>query len=175
MTEFSKKLLWRISVPVLVVAVLAVGIHLFYLRVKDYASSIVMVRAELADWAASVQSFALVSSQYSGKGKTYIEILRNIIPEKDEFINLKKEFQFLASAENISLNFSFGGDHETQNPHFASVGFTLNLEGQSVSSISKFIDRLANFRYLTSLDGVTIIEKEDKVDGVIRGRVYYRK
>jgi len=174
MSRFSEKLLFEILIALGIIAVLSGGVLFFGSSVSGASESILKSRKELSDWAASVQTYALVSSQYTTKARGYMNVLETVLPEKDKLIDLRKEFQFLGSEEGVSVNLGFSGERETDSAAVGSVGFTLNLGAEQMQPMVNFVKKLENFQYLVVIDSVSISEKDSDFVGLVRGRVLYR-
>lgn len=174
MTSFQKKIFLEISIALAIILVLSFALVVLGKNIAKNSSEIVSMRKQLADWTESVQSFALVRLQYNNKAKDYMNILNNVLPRRDSLIELRKEFQFLAAGDNVTMNFSFIGDRQTSSPLIGSVGFSLNLSG-SIDGIFEFIRKLDNFQYLLSLDGLTFTRGAEKFDGAIKGLVFFKQ
>ncbi len=174
MQEFKKKLFTNIGTTAGIVVIFIIGILVCGSRISANSEKIVTARKEVSDWNASVQSYSAVRSQYTGKAKEYSEILQEIIPEKDELINLRKDFQYLASSEKLEMSFSFLGEQSTNAPQLGSVGIGLTIQG-SLETVGSFLKKLEEFRYLMGVESLTFDNREEKSNVSIRGRVYFRK
>lgn len=174
MQAFKKKLFLNIGITVGVVVIFTIGILIFGSNISADSEKIISTRKEVSDWTVSVQSYSAVRSQYTGKAKEYSEILEKVIPQKDELINLKKDFQYLASSEKLEMSFSFLGEQGTNAPQLGSVGVSLTIQG-SMEMISSFLQKLENFRYLMGVESLTFDNREGKSNASIRGRIFFKK
>jgi len=174
MQAFKKKLFINIGIIAGVVIIFVVGILISGSSIRANSEKIVAARKEVSDWNMSVQSYSTVRSQYTGRAKEYSEILQRVIPEKDELINLKKDFQYLASSEKLDMSFSFLGEQNTNAPQLGLVGVSLTIQG-NLETIGNFFKKLEGFRYLMGVESLTFDNREGKSNASIRGRVYFRK
>lgn len=175
MTIFRKKLLFEISIALAIVFILSFALIILGKNIVKNSGEIVSMRKQLADWTESVQSFALVRLQYNNKAVDYLNILNNILPQRDSLIELRKEFQFLASVDNVNMVFSFIGDKQTSSPLIGSVWFNLSLSADNIENIFEFIKKLDNFQYLLSLDGLTFTRGAEKFDSTMKGLVFFKQ
>jgi Tfp pilus assembly protein PilO len=174
LSQFQKKIGTQIGIALAIVGVLCFGVLFFGNRIATYAAEIEMLRSEKAEWSNSIESYVSAKTQYEKKGKGYEQVLQNVLPSRDSLINLKKDFQFVASGEGLDLNFSFAGERQKQSPLVGAVGVSLVLEGKSKSDIFSFLEKLEKFRYLFSIESMTLQENKDTVGVTIRGEVLYR-
>lgn len=179
-STFRKNLLFQIIIFFAVVILFGGGIFFMGKSISANAGEIEKLRAEKANWASSVQLYVSAKTQYLSKGMEYERILETILPHRDQLIDLKNDFQFLASGEGLDLVFSFSGEREKESPLVKAVGVTLTVEGESESQIMSFLDRLDHFRYLFSIDSVSlrnerkIGEVPERASATIKGEVLYR-
>lgn len=175
MSAFYKKLLIEIGITAGVVAVLGIFILFFSKNINSKTTEIEATRTELGNWVSSVQSLAFVRSEYTGKARDYINVLQSVLPTKDELIDLKKDFQFIAAGEDLNLRFSFIGEEQTGSEKLGAIGIQLGLDGQ-MSSVLNFIKKLDSFKYLVSIDSINTMEKENgSIEANVRAKVYFRK
>jgi len=174
MEVFKKKLLLNIGITVGVVVIFTIGILIFSSRISANSEKIISTRKEVSDWNISVQSYSAVRSQYTGKAKEYSEILERVIPQKDELINLKKDFQYLASSEKLEISFAFLGEQGTNAPQLGSVGVSITIQG-SMEMVASFLEKLESFRYLMGVESLTFDNREGKSNASIRGRIFFKK
>lgn len=174
MSNFHKKLVVEILIALAVIAALSVGIVIFWKNIGDYSTQIVSSRKQLVSWNESVQSFVAIRSQYNTKAEEYLNILHNVLPERDALLGLRKELQFLAAGDNISLNFSFAGNLKTLSPLIGSVLFNMNLQGD-FEKLIEFIKKIDNFQYLISLDNFTVTRGVEVSNSAIKGQTLFRQ
>ena len=173
-STFQRKLAIQTGIALGMVGVLCFGVLFFGNLISTYASEIEILRTEKAEWSTSIESYVSAKTQYENKGKEYEQLLNNVLPEKDNLLDLKRDFQFVASGEGLDLNFSFAGERVKQSSLIGAVGVALSIEGRSKEDIFSFLERLEKFRYLFSIESVTLQENQDTVGATIRGEVLYR-
>ncbi|MEW6617284.1 MAG: type 4a pilus biogenesis protein PilO [Patescibacteria group bacterium] len=174
MEAFKKKLFLNIGITAGVVIIFTIGILIFGSSISANSEKIISTRKEVSDWNVSVQSYSAVRSQYTGKAKEYSEILEKVIPQKDELINLKKDFQYLASSEKLEMSFAFLGEQGTNAPQLGSVGVSITIQG-SMEMVASFLQKLESFRYLMGVESLTFDNREGKSNASLRGRIFFKK
>jgi hypothetical protein len=174
LSPFQKKMAVQVGITLGIVGGLCFGTIFFGNRISTYAAEIEILRNEKATWSASIESYVSAKTQYEKKGKAYEQILYNVLPLRDNLIDLKKDFQFVAAGEGLDLNFSFAGERQKQSSLVGAVGVALAVEGKSKNDIFSFLEKLEKFRYLFSIESITLQENTDTVGAAIRGEVLYR-
>ncbi len=174
MSNFKKKLFTDIAIGAGAVLIFSIGILFFGSRVSADAEKIAKTRKDVSDGAASVESYSLVKSQYNGEAREYMEVIKKAIPLKDELINLRKDFQYLATSENLDMTFSFLGEQGTSIPQLGSVGVSLTVQGD-LATIGGFLKKLDGFRYLMGVENLTFDNREGKSNASLRAKVFFRK
>jgi len=175
MNHFRKRFLTELGISLLIVIALLGGILFFKGNVSDYAAKIVTDRALLAGRTASVSDLASLRNQYNSQASNDMNVLHNIIPSYDELINLNQDFQSLALQNKVEYGFSFSG--ETPKPAeggLGSISFNLSITSDSLRPLGSFINSLQSFRYLNSIDNVSIKSDNGNFTISIAGRVFYR-
>lgn len=180
LSVFQKKLLKQLGVALGIIVVLGISIFMLGKSISVDATETERLRLEKVNWSSSVQSYVSAKTQYTKKGKDYEQILENILPERDSLIDLKKDFQFLAAGEGLDLNFSFSTERDKGSKLVGAIGITLTVQGSSERKIFSFLEKLEGFRYLFSIDAMSLQREKDRESGaervtaVIRGEVLYR-
>ncbi len=173
MNHFYKNLLVESLIFVIVVGTLIGGLLFFRTRIAAATDQIFGVNQELNERSAATQLFSLLKSQFSQNGQSYLNVMHNVVPLKDQLIDLRQEFQFLAGKEGLSYSFSFTGEESASSARLGAVQFTLNLQG-SMDKLFRFVKNLQSFRYLITLDGFTINRQGNQIQMVIKGQVFFR-
>lgn len=173
MKIFRKKFVTELVISLITIGVLAVGLLFFGFNVSKFAKKIVAARQELVERSTSLQSLAILRSEYKNKGEPYLNVLYNIIPLKDELIDLSKDFQSLAANERLGYGFTFVGETPSTLSNLGSVRFNLNLSG-SLDQLIDFIENLQNFRYLINLENISMSRGASQISMDVKGSVFFR-
>lgn len=173
MNPFHKRIAVNLSIAMVIIAVLVLGVVIFGFRISTLSDKIAATRHELNERSAALSSLASLRSDYSNKGKPYLGVLYNVIPQKDELIDLSKDFQVIAREDNLNYGFIFLGENSPSQGVLGSVNFSLSLGGE-LKNLLSFLKDLENFRYLVSLDNVSVSREPELMRMSIRGSVFYR-
>ncbi|HXF44396.1 MAG TPA: type 4a pilus biogenesis protein PilO [Candidatus Paceibacterota bacterium] len=174
MNPSQKGIVIQISAALGIVCFLVLGVVLFGLNIKNSTAKIVTTREELALRTVSLQSLAALRADYTNKAKAYLNVLHNIVPKKDELIDLSKDFQAIASAGGLDYGFTFVGETAPSASELGSVKFNLKLGGD-IMKLLTFLKDIQNFRYLVSVDSVLIFREESAMKMNVTGSVYFRQ
>ncbi|MEK7506427.1 MAG: hypothetical protein AAB572_02370 [Patescibacteria group bacterium] len=172
--HFKKKLIIEASVTFLLMAALFGGILFFKGNMADYMGKIETARASLASRTTSAGDLANLRSQYNSKAKNYLNVLYNIIPSYDQLINLNRDIQTLAARNNVEYGFSFAGETPKSGQGLGTISFSLVTGSENFSSLMSFIKSLQEFRYLNSIDKISINSDGTKLTMSVSARVFYR-
>lgn len=176
MNYFYKNFSIDILVAIIIVLAFGGGIIFFQAKIADSAGQIVKTREILADKTQTLQTYSGLQIEYNKKAKKYLDILYNIVPARDQLIDLRQEFQSLASKENLNFGFTFSpGDESSLAPgELGTVGFSINLKG-NLDELLGFMQLLEKFRYLVALDSIVLNRSGSSVQMIINGQVYFRQ
>lgn len=175
MNHFKKRFITELGISLFIVIALLAGIIFFKSNVSDYADKIATDRTLLASRTASISNLANLRGQYNNEVSNYLNVLHNIIPSYDNLINLNQDLQSLAVQNKVEYGFSFSGEvPKSGEGGLGSIAFSLNIGSDNLKSLTSFIKSLQNFRYLNSIDNLSIKSDETKLVMNINGRVFYR-
>ncbi len=176
--KFTKKISSGIGISLLIIIPLFIGV--LYLRsvIKSTTETIVSSREQFAEKAASLNALVNLRYQYRNFGKAYLNVLYNVIPIKDDLINISKELESVATRNDLGFGFSFKSEKEASGKELGYLQYSLNIEGESIAQIQSFIEDLNDFKYLNSVDSLSfkrkIEGKTEKITALVEGRVYFR-
>jgi Tfp pilus assembly protein PilO len=173
MGNFRKRLLTDLSIALIILVAFLGGIVFFRASIKKTTEKIVNLRKALVEKTSAIGSLVNLRQQ-SVAAQGYLNFLYSIVPTKDQLIDLPRDFQSLASQEKLGLGFSFGGENAPAPPNLGSVSFKLSIRGSSFDQLFRFIQRLQNFKYLSSIDNLSIRKLDSELEMEITGRVFFR-
>lgn len=139
MANFKQEVTKKILVTLLIIAVFLGGLIFLGWDINRRAKAIKEQRQELADRSAKLSLFAQLQSQ-SAQADSYLSILENILPNRDQLFDFPKELERLAKQAGLGFGFSFG--NETP-PGLAQPG-RLKFIVTSQGSLLKIIDFIKN-------------------------------
>ncbi len=174
MNHFRKRLVTEAGISLLIVAALFVGIQFFRSNVSEYSDKIVAARTLLANRTESIRETAELRSQFNSKASGYLNVLYNVIPSYEQLINLNKDLQSLAVQSGVGYNFSYAGEIPSSAGGLGSISFDLNVSSANFNSLMNFLKSLQNFRYLSSVDEISMRSSSGVLVMNIKSRVFYR-
>ena len=174
MGPFRKRIAVQLVISLAIVGGLILAVIIFGFQIDKLAEKIAGTREELNERSVALTSLASLRSDFSSKGEAYLNVLYNVIPQKDELIDLSKDFQAIAQEEGLNYGFTFLGETPPSGDVLGSVRFNLTLGG-TFSKLLNFLKNMENFRYLISLENVSISRgSEGNMRMDIRGSVFFR-
>ncbi len=173
MDSFRKKLAIEVGIGALIILPLLGGIVYFSSQVGKFGDQIAAARRELFSRTASLSSLAMLRSAYNDKTRRYLETLHQVVPVKDQLINLARDFQSLASQSRLSSSFTFLGEEPAAGGSLGSLSFRLNLGG-TLTDLLAFVGKFEKFRHLSALSDFSMTRGAETSQMVAQWKVYYR-
>ena len=173
MKAFHKRLVTELAISLIIIGAMALGLLFFGFNIIKFSKKIVSTRQELYDRSVSIESLATLRSDYTARAKNYLNVLYNVVPLKDELIDLSKDFSSLASGEKLEYGFTFVGESPATSVDLGSVEFNLTLGG-TLERLLSFVENLQNFRYLINLDSLSLVGGAEQMKMSVRGKVFFR-
>jgi len=131
MSNFHKRLIFQLVSGFVVITALVTAIIYFSKSINQYSNQIINNRRELIERSMALDSLASLSEQYNAKAKKYLNIVYELVPQKDELfvINLNKDLQALATQTDLEYSFLVTSELKPTGDKFGSLGFRLTLRG----------------------------------------------
>jgi Tfp pilus assembly protein PilV len=174
MDHFKKKLIIDSIIAVLILGAIIAGIIFFQAKAKEFSFKLTQARQRIATNANSVERLANMRQTYNTEASVYLTVLYNVVPQKDELINLSRKLQTIAQLENLEFGFSFTGETAASQSQFGMANFVINIRGTSVQNVTNFINRLEAFQNLITITDIQIGTTEKEVSASIKGGVHFR-
>ncbi|MEK7464298.1 MAG: type 4a pilus biogenesis protein PilO, partial [Patescibacteria group bacterium] len=153
-SDFKKRLFKEIGTAFGVMLILG-GILLFFgFSISSLSVKISSMRQEFAMRSASLESIAALRSQYKS-AQGYLGVLHNVVPQKDQLIDLSKDIQEVARRGKLEYGFSFINETPRTETNLGSVNFSLSLVGD-LTSLINFVKDMRSFKYINSLDSISV-------------------
>lgn len=173
MDSFKKQIFTQLVIGLIVLAALIAGLVFFGSNIKDYSERISKDRQELLKRSRDLSSLASIRSQYETKAKAYLDLLYNTIPQRDQLINFSRDLR-TATGEVESFGFSFVGESPPTADSLGVISFNVTIQA-TVSRITEFIKNLEKFKFLVTIDGLSLErQRGDIFQAPLRGRVFFR-
>lgn len=175
MNEFKKKLLVELGIGGGIILVAVVGLLILGSYIGNVSTRIASERGELLERSASVGSLASLRETWRTRAEAYLNVLRNVVPEKDALINVSRDFQSLSSQTRTEYAFGFLGESANEGGGIGALSFRLTLRGD-LTNIFSFLEKFAAFPYLSTIDSFNIERKgsESRSELISQGRIFFR-
>ncbi len=174
MDSFKKRLWIDLGVALILIVALLWGIFFFKSNISEYLLKITQARQLLASQTSKVYDKALLEAQYNSRAKNYLSVLQAIIPSYDNLIDLNQSLQTLANQYQLTYGFSFTSETQPTKDRLGSIGFSLALGGSDTKTSLAFLKAMETFKYLNTIDNVSLRNDEGRFTMTLKGRVYYR-
>lgn len=174
---FRKNLLKQIGIAFIILAVLFAGLFFIKNHIKESVAQIMSTRQELANRTATLNALSTLRSQHNDFGQAYLNVLANIVPQKDQLINVSESFGSIARNQDLGFGFSFVNEvTPEEDSGLGHIQFRLNVTGDTMDQIEEFIKNLESFKYLTTVDSVNINRNNDEeiIELTLNGKVYFQ-
>ena len=159
---------------VLVVGALGIGIWFFEKNTKDFSDKVRQAQQDLISSSKAIGYLAELRKTSREKSKPYLNVLYNVIPQKEELINFSQDIQFIAESENLEFGFSFTGETPQSGGNLGSAKFSITIRGNSLQNTLNFIKRLEESRYLNKISDISVNRSGGAIATTITGEVFYR-
>ncbi len=164
----------EIGIGAIIIVPLFGGILFFSSKVEDLSGDIASARKGLFDRTTRLDTFAALRAEYNGRVKGDLNTLYAIVPEKDQLINLSKDFQTLAAQARLTSSFAFVGEVPPSDGKLGAVGFRINLHG-ALEDFFTFVEKFEKFHYLSLISSFAITRGGERAgDMLAQGNVYFR-
>mgnify|MGYP001121926556 CR=1 FL=1 len=174
MNSFKKQVFIQLAISLVILAALVGGLVFFKSNIKDYSSRIKQGRKELFERSSALSSLANIRSQYETKAKNYLSLIYNIIPQRDQLINLPRDLRTIAK-EVDSFGFDIVKETAPTAGSLGVISFNVTIQAP-LSSVTEFIRNLESFKYLVVVDSLNLERQKGEVfQASLKGRVFFRQ
>ncbi|MEX1014285.1 MAG: hypothetical protein WDZ80_03955 [Candidatus Paceibacterota bacterium] len=173
-SKFTKKLLIEIGVMTAILFPLFLGIVFFKSQISNAVEKVNQGKTEVQQKTRSLNELVILRNQYNSFARDYLSVIYNIIPSRDDLIDLSQEFESIANNSNVGFGFSFLGETDNALGELGYINFRLTISGNSINEVTELIEEIEEFRYLTIIDRVSIQERKNEIQSNVEGRVFYR-
>lgn len=173
--QFKKKFLTDLAIALAFIFAIAGGIFFFTYNIKKFTAKIIDTRQEFSRRTKSITRLAQLRSQFQNEAQPMLNVLYNVIPQRDALIDFAREMQAIAESEKLSFGFSFLGENAPGgDENLDSASFTLNLMGDSTTAIFNFLKKMQTFHYVIKIESFTMADERGRSKSIIKGRVFFR-
>lgn len=165
MANFKQELTKKLLITLLIIAVFLGGLVLLGWDINRRAQTIKEQRQELADRSAKLLLFAQLQSQ-AAQANSYLSILENVLPNRDQLFDFPKELERLAKQADIGFGFSFGSETPPGPTQPGRLKFTVASQG-SLLKIINFIKNAEASRFLINFKSFDFSGTGAKINGEV--------
>lgn len=165
MANFKQELTKKLFIAFLIIAVFLVGLFFLGWDINRRAQSIKEQRQELADRSAKLSLFAQLQNQ-AAQADSYLSILENILPNRDQLFDFPKELERLAKQAGLGFGFSFGSETPPGPAQPGRLKFTVTAQG-SLFKIIDFIKNAEANRFLINFESFDFSGAEANINGEV--------
>ena len=175
MDPFRKKLFLELGLGGGILVGLTIALVILGTYIGNVSERIASSRAELLMRSASVGSLATLRETWKNRAQGYLNVLRNVVPEKDTLINVSRDFQSLAAQTRTEYSFGFLGESGESEGGIGALSFRLTLRGD-LTNLYSFIEKFAAFPFLSTIDNFNIERKgpDARSELLAQGRIFFR-
>ena len=172
MNNFKEWLLKNLGIGIGVIVLL--GGILFFLRVDlvSRVRAIESARQMLVSQKAAIESRGLLKSDLEKSGP-YYNLINNVLPIKDELVNVPGDLDAIARAHRGSFGINLGAETA---PTIASPGhiqFKMTATG-SYQDVIRFLDSVKASRYLVKYLDIHVTQKGNVFEESVNGQIFYQ-
>jgi Tfp pilus assembly protein PilO len=171
--KFKRRLI--INLSILVGGIIILGLIVFLLnmdisrrvnRINDFKNELTL-RNQTVDFLSR-------STTELEKIEPALNILKDILPEKDQLINFPRELEQLANQYSIDIGFNFGNEVASTESDPGKINFDMRLAG-GYDQITGFLSELEENPYFISIATININLLESGNYALVASGVIYTK
>jgi hypothetical protein len=170
MSDFKKRLMFIIGVPLGIILILTIILFLIGSDIVKRTDKIKEIRGELFFRAQINESLALLRKD-SQEAKNYVFELNNILPSRDQLITFPRELALIARQNKVDLSSSLGQETSGDSGKLRQTDFTITSQGPFDSFVT-FLKSLETARYLMSLKSLDFNRQDVNFKASISGKVF---
>lgn len=132
-------------------------------------------RQEVKARVEAIQSFTVLKAEFL-RAKPYSSVLENILPTRDQLIELPKFFASLAGKYKVDFSSNFGAETMGQNGLPSSIGVTMTMSGP-YDQLVNALRALERERFILTWDAIDLLiggEKSGAYRASLSARVFFR-
>jgi len=170
--SFKKKIIIIVGLNAALAIFLSIILILTAFNINKRINQIENLQKELTFRTNALKSLATLK-QDSEKANPYFNMLKQILPIKDDLIKFPKDLSEIAKRNKVDLGFAFGKETlaTDQEPGWINFNFTLTSTYEDFLNFLKSIEASRYFIELESLD-LTREPQTPKFAALISGKVF---
>ncbi|PIT92506.1 MAG: hypothetical protein COU08_02075 [Candidatus Harrisonbacteria bacterium CG10_big_fil_rev_8_21_14_0_10_42_17] len=140
--------------------------------IGKYADRIQKKKTDFAFQGNAIESLALLK-EGSKEALNSISLLQNLLPERDQLINLPKDLGRIARRHSLSFDFRFGSESPGTDALPGTVSIQLSVTG-AYSDFLNFLREMRRSNYLIRIDSFDFSGEAPSYQVRMDGLVYIR-
>ena len=153
------------------ILILAVALFLVGLDINKRVREINGLRGNMNSRFLTTENLSVLRFDMA-KAQPYIPLLDSFLPNKDQLINLSREFNTAAFQNKVNFSSSFAGESPVSKTDLNWIGLNMNVDG-NIDNIISFIKTMENSRYSIKLGSLDIGQKDNQYKSQLNGKVFY--
>jgi len=170
LTNFQKRLLVFVGVPLGICLVLIVALFFMGSDITKRTNKIRQLRSDMLFNMQLTESLAVLRRDSQQVQKYAFEI-QNILPSRDQLVTFPRTLSTIARQNKIELNSSLGQEISGGIGELRQTDFTMT-GGGPLDNFINFLKSLEGARYLISLKSLDFTRQEDVFRVLITGKVF---
>ena len=167
----KRQLTILIGIGSAIILILAVALFLVGLDINKKIAQINELRININSRFLTTENLS-VSRFDMAKFQPYISSLDLFSPNKDQLINLSREFNTIAFQNKVNFSSSFTGESPVSKTDLNWIGLNMNIGG-NFNDIINFMKAVENSRYSIKLNSLDIRQKDNQFKSQLNGKVFY--
>lgn len=164
--KLESRLVLQIATAVGLIGIIFVALLLTGIDTRNIAEEVVDARREVNMQVKRLSGLAELSEE-AELAEPRLEVLRNVLPKRDELFSFPDEIAAFASGYGVGLSFSFRGETER------NIGYNIVILGDYEEVVS-FIEALEeNFPFM-SIEETSIFLQGEEYNARIKGNVFFQ-
>ena len=168
--DFKKWILWNAGGTAAAVIILAAFILLIGADISKRADTINNQKQELAVRLGAVESLVSLRAG-ADRADRLFKALQDILPAKDQLLDLRKQLEFFARNNQLGLGFSFENEIPATDAAPGSNNFTMSGDG-AYSNFINFLKAIEKSKYFVAFNFFDLNFKDRDSQIIIKGKVF---
>lgn len=167
----KRQLTILIGIGATMILILAVALFLIGLDINKRVRQINELRNNINSRFLTTENLSVLRFDMA-KFQPYISLLDLFSPNKDQLINLSREFNTIAFQNKVNLSSSFTGESPVSKTDLNWIGLNMNING-NFNDIINFMKAVENSRYSIKFNSLDISQKDNQFKSQLNGKVFY--
>jgi len=173
MSDFKKRIYINLGVITGIIAIFVAFSILLRLNIEKENSLIMKIKNDKNKIAQSSENLALLIKDET-EARPYLDKVKNLVPQKGDLVNLKRDMNDLARQNNTSLSFNFGSESAGElNTGLGAVNFNAQADG-TIDNLLGFIRELEDKYFALKINSLDINRLSGPLMRIVfNGQMFY--